>query len=789
MKDIELTSKSIHQKKDLEGKVDFYKSIADHTYDLEVFQDANGKIVYMNQAFVRITGFSVEDVINGSVTEKDLVHPDDLEMVRSEIRQAISHKNVEDFDFRIIRKDGEIRYLNLFSVPVFKKKTFIGTRASIRDITYQKDFVALRELREKARQKEEELKIALENLQFHVDNTPFGVVIFDSEFRVTKWSDKAIEMFGWSSGEIIGKAILDLSWIDDDEKEKISLFIADFITHKKLSNTIIIKNYRKDGSVIICEWNISVMTDPSGEILSIHSLVKDITESEDLKKRLSHSYMLMQYVIEYDRSAIALLNRDLVYIYVSKKFLKDYKVKEKDVIGKRHYEVFPDLPESWKEVHQRTLNGEVLSAEDDQYPKSDGSVEWIRWESRPWYEPDGIIGGIILYTEVITQKKEAELELIKSKEQAVESDRLKTAFLNNMSHEVRTPLNAIVGFSDLLSEHGKSIADVKTFSKIISENCDKLIRIISDVIEVSKIHAKQTRLELKNFDVVSLITQTSNTFREFAERKNISLILKQDIPIQRSFVYSDNGKLEKILIHLIDNAIKFTNKGSVEVVSELQQENLVLTVTDTGIGISEEMQLIIFEPFQQLETRITMDYGGNGLGLAIVRAYTELLGGIISLKSDKITGTMITISIPISKASMGLTDNTNDITSVKNELSGSTILIAEDEYGNYRYLFEVLHADKMNVLHAQNGQEAIDMCKDIEDISLVLMDIKMPVMNGITAARLIKEFRPDLPIIAQTAYAGESAKLTNVEVFDDLIAKPINRNELKRKMKRFINYG
>jgi len=244
--------------------------------------------------------------------------------------------------------------------------------------------------------------------------------------------------------------------------------------------------------------------------------------------------------------------------------------------------------------------------------------------------------------------------------------------------------------------------------------------------------------------------------------------------------------LRKITSHLIDNAIKFTDKGSVDVICEIQHDNFVLTVSDSGIGISEEMQLIIFEPFYQLDSRLYTDHGGNGLGLAIVRAYTDLLGGHISLKSEKGKGTLISVSIPLNKNIKEIQKSSGEVP-VENIRTGNTILVAEDEYGNYRYLYEVLLADKLNVVHANNGQEAIDMCKKSEDISLVLMDIKMPVMNGITAARLIKEFRPDLPIIAQTAYAGESVKLSNIDVFDDLIAKPINRNELKRKMKRYIN--
>jgi PAS domain S-box-containing protein len=767
---------------ELEKAVEFYKSIADHTYDWEIFIDSKGKMLYTNNAFERITGYLAEDVLSGRITEKDIIHMDDLEFVRPAIDEAISRKIVEDLNFRIVRKDGGIRYVNLLAVPVFKNEGFVGTRASIRDITLQKNFSDLQIMKENA-------ESAKRQFQDFFNNAPDAIFIIEEDTGLIVNSNQAASrLLQLPIEEIVGHH--QSAFQPSYSREVLRQHISESSRSVPYEDTL----HRTDGTKIPVGLTVGEVTFEGKQCLV--ETFRDIThrkeKEEELNvamKKLTHSHKLMQYIIEHQWSGIVVLNKNLEHVYVSQKFLDDTKVKEKRIIGKHHYEVFPDLPASWKEVHQRTLAGEVLSADNDQFVFEDGSVDWVRWESRPWYEADCTIGGIILYTEVITKQKKAEMDLTKAKERAEESDRLKTAFLQNMSHEVRTPLNSIVGFSDLISDPGKTPSELKTYSKIISDSSDKLIRIITDVIEISKIQAKQTKLSLTEFDVVQLVTGVINDFRESAERKNISLSLKQNIPAQDSMICSDHGKLEKILIHLTDNAIKFTHKGAVEVLCEIRQDNIVVTISDTGIGISKQLQNIIFEPFHQLETRITMDYGGNGLGLAIVRAYTELLKGTITLKSEEDKGTTFTLSIPVNIQSgedIEKHDKETDFAGFESKVN--TILIAEDEYGNYRYLYEVLLAENFNILHANNGREAVEMCKNSDQITLILMDIKMPVMNGITAARAIKEFRPDLPIIAQTAYAGESLKLNNIDVFDDLIAKPINRNELKKKMKRYINY-
>jgi PAS domain S-box-containing protein len=384
----------------------------------------------------------------------------------------------------------------------------------------------------------------------------------------------------------------------------------------------------------------------------------------------------------------------------------------------------------------------------------------------------------------ITEQKKLTLDLIAAKQKAEESDRLKTAFLQNISHEVRTPLNAIVGFSQLIAEPNLSTEQLEDFSQMISTSSDKLIGIITDVIEMSLIQSTQVKVKVTEIDIVLLITDIVTNFTKNAKEKNITLILNQNIPDKEYFILSDSEKLQKIFTHLIDNAIKFTPRGSVEITCEIKQGNLQVSISDTGIGISDEAQKIIFDPFFQLESDLHRNYGGNGLGLSIVKAYIELLNGTVSLKSELNKGTTAVFSIPANKS---VIEPTKKVIAETTYFI-NTILIVDDEYYNYRYLYELLNAinPQIVVLDASNGQQAVDLCRENKAIDIVLMDIRMPIMDGHTAAKLIKAFRPDLPIIAQTVYALEREKEKFNSDFDDYIIKPINSDEFRKKMERYI---
>ncbi len=560
---------------------------------------------------------------------------------------------------------------------------------------------------------------------------------------------------------------------------------------------------RQDGSEVLVEIQSVIITYQSRQCImeryrnisnhkqsqkelknALQHMVEEMSKREELELKLTHSRNLMQYVIEHSRSAIAVHDKDLRYVFVSNAYLNQYNVEEKEIIGKHHYEVFPDLPKKWRDVHQRALKGEICSAEDDPYVRADGKTEWTRWECRPWFESDGSIGGIIIYTEVITKKKEEELELIKAKEKAEESDRLKTAFLQNMSHEVRTPLNTIVGFSQLLVESSEDPRH-KFYAEMITAGSDRLIRIVSDVIEISQLRTSRIKLNYTQTCVDTLIGKVLDPYQKAALRKNITLKYNSTLSPDQE-IMTDHSKLEKILIHLVDNAVKFTyGPGLVEIASTTQDRRIRISITDTGIGIPEDMQRVIFEPFRQIETDMTKTFGGNGLGLSLAKAYTELLNGRLILSSSPGVGTTVEIELP-TEPDHYVNDDVKSSGILKLNTNQGTLLVVEDEYTSFLYLEELLKSENVNVLRANNGKVAVELCRNNKDISLILMDIKMPVMDGTTSARIIKTINPDIPIIAQTAFAVESQREDYMNTFDDLITKPIIKSEFRKLISKYF---
>jgi signal transduction histidine kinase/CheY-like chemotaxis protein len=373
-------------------------------------------------------------------------------------------------------------------------------------------------------------------------------------------------------------------------------------------------------------------------------------------------------------------------------------------------------------------------------------------------------------------------DLENAMQKSEESNRLKTAFLQNMSHEIRTPLNSIVGFSKLITIPNLPKDKLEKFSSMISLNSDKLIGIITDVIEISQIQANMANLNLAELELVSFVKTICSEMDEKAIEKGLSLnlILPNEYKEYRTFI--DSEKLRRILYHLIDNAIKFTAEGFIQVELIIYSKSFKIIVTDSGIGISPKMQKIIFEPFRQVELGVVRNFGGNGLGLSISKSYTELLDGNIAFESEINKGSTFIIEIPLKPEPIQLAANEKGLKSK----AVITILIVEDEYSNYQYIYELLADTGYELLHAENGKLAIDMCRENKSIDLILMDVKMPVMDGHTAARLIKSFRMDVPVIALTDLDHETDWFTFKEVFDDHITKPINEEILKQKLAKFI---
>lgn len=389
----------------------------------------------------------------------------------------------------------------------------------------------------------------------------------------------------------------------------------------------------------------------------------------------------------------------------------------------------------------------------------------------------GYIGN--MFEENIKQKKELEFSKLK----AEESDNLKSAFLTNLSHEIRTPMNAIVGFSDLLNNPKLNNQERLEYLDVITQSGRNLVSIMDDLVEMSKIDAQQITPNYTSINLESCLNELYNQIKiTISKEKTIDFeLIKPENPIKNR-ILTDEIKLKQIIINLITNAIKFTEHGFVTFGYEVNKENSTIsfTINDTGLGIAEANQKMIFNRFRRVDGDYAIKVGGLGLGLAISKAYVEMLEGTISLQSKIGVGSRFLFTIPLvfdkkkSNIPLSLTQKFAD------EATGNeTILVAEDDNINFLLIEKIMQLKNYKIIRAKNGLEAVELCKNNEEIDLVLMDIKMPVLNGYEALAKIKIFRPELPVISQTAYSSsEDQEKMKQAGFVNYITKPINKEKL-----------
>ena len=375
-------------------------------------------------------------------------------------------------------------------------------------------------------------------------------------------------------------------------------------------------------------------------------------------------------------------------------------------------------------------------------------------------------------------------ELQLAKEKAEESDNLKTAFLCNMSHEIRTPLNAIVGFADLLTHLEVSNTKIHEYVSVIQSSSGQLLSIVNDILSMSRIQTGQEIVSIRPVYLNNVLENTCAMFTSAVHVKKLRLSVLPGSDDSDFCILTDETKLVQIITNLLHNAIKFTHQGSIEFGYSVNGSMIDFFVKDTGIGISGQAQMHIFERFRQADTSISSDYGGTGLGLSISKAFSEMLGGKLTVTSEINVGSTFTLSIP-NRVYYEKTNSfeTQDIKVTDRKI---TILVAEDEIYNYQLLEDILASQKYTVIRAVNGLEALDICQANDKIDLILMDIQMPVMDGLTAFDEIRKIRPSIPVIAQTAYALESDKQKLLgRGFNEYLSKPIKKAELLQKILQF----
>jgi len=432
----------------------------------------------------------------------------------------------------------------------------------------------------------------------------------------------------------------------------------------------------------------------------------------------------------------------------------------------------------WDERWQNLRNIKVFSGE-SQHLTKDGKIIPVEL-SCSWFQYLGKEYNCV-FAKDLSKSKILENELIDAKENAEESDKLKTAFLATMSHELRTPLNAIIGFSDLIND-SKSIKKIHNYSKIIFKSGEHLISIIEDVFDISAIESGKITIRKEEFNLIQTLNEINdiiNYEKRNQEKDNIEVNYINPDNLDNFPINTDRNRFKQILINLLKNSLKFTDEGSIEFSYSVKDTNILFYVRDTGIGIPEDKKEIIFDRFRQVDDSHTRSVGGTGLGLSICKKLVELLGGELWVESIEKKGSTFSFTLPYNGKKSHIKKKKIIEKLIIPDLSDKTILIVEDVETNFQFIEVSLQRTGANILWAENAKQSIEICDKNKNVDLVLMDINLPGMNGLEATEIIKKNRKNLPIIAQTAYAlkGDREKILRAGC-NNYISKPIKRNEL-----------
>jgi hypothetical protein len=620
------------------------------------------------------------------------------------------------------------------------------------------------------------------------ENSGDVIFVLDMDLNFTYISPAVKNLRGFDHEEAIKQNISDVLTPDSYEKavSALSQVLSSNADSAKsnIPNMLLeLEMIRKDKTTVWTEVKVSLMFDNNNQAMGIIGTSRDISQ----RKHATDELRKLSRAIEQSPASVVITDLAGSIEYVNPRFseLTGYSLEEVKGKNPRVLKTGHTKTEEYKVLWETICSGDDWRGE-FQNKRKDGSIYWEQASISPIKNSAGKITHFIAVKEDVTERKKMMGELVIAKEKAEESDRLKTSFLHNISHEIRTPLNAIIGFSTLLTDPLLSAVKREYFNNVLLKSSDQLLAVITGIINIATIEAGQEKL---TDDVVNINLTCKLLEEQFTSRANDKRIVFRFTPFlseNDANIITDKTKLIQILTNLLDNAFKFTKEGQIEFGYVVKENKIEFHVKDTGIGIQASMQDEIFKRFRQVEGSATRQYGGSGLGLTLSKAYVELLGGKIWLNSRLGKGTELRFTVPYKKEKQDIKTELETVVEIKTEtVAPKTILIAEDEDYNFMFIEAILSRVKFEIIRAENGVEAVEMCKSNPNIDLVLMDIKMPIMNGYEATTLIKEFMPDIPIIAVTAYSTEADKnKAFASGCTDFLSKPFKGEMLIARIKQ-----
>ncbi len=761
----------------------YFRSLVDTAPAIFWVTDVHGTITYLSRKWFEYTGCTPNH--NVELGWLEAIHPDDRVLAKTVFCNAF--RNFEPFNmtYRLQRENGTYGWTVDICNPRFDADgNFLGFVGTVLDISERK------KAEELLRESEERLRLALQATRtgFWDRNVITGEVIWSEEMRVD-WNFPEWKLSGHID-EIMAKVHPDDIKLIDESIRVSQNTGAEYSVEYRI--------FPRPGELTWILARGLAHFDADGNAVRMMGTTVNITaerlaRDELLKNQqavLKSEQRLRQFV-EQSPYPVAMFDKDMHYLYASATWFRHQKIDAEEARGKSHYDIFPNLPEAWKATHRRCLAGATERSPEEAVMGKDGRVEWIRWEVRPWHDNDGEIGGILLFTEDISERKNAEDQLKAAKASSEAANAAKSIFLANISHEIRTPLGAIQGFTELLSQPGLTKEDLDHYVSVIDRNSKQVIRIIDDILDLSKVEAGKMAIEKINFSLPALLSDFSSLMSFRAIENGITFKIVEATPLP-SIINSDPTRIRQILSNIVGNAIKFTARGYVRLIVSSKDGILEFRVEDTGRGISNDQLEKLFQPFEQGDPSTTRRFGGTGLGLILTRVLCRALGGDFYLEKSEVGkgsiffGSITIVNardarVPEIAAENQLPPQSSENLSHDNsekELAGLHVLLVEDSPDIQALLKIFLGKAGADIDIASDGHTGVEYALS-HPYDVVLMDIQMPRMDGHEATRLLRSQGYDRPIVALTAHAmKEEREKCKKSGFSDYLSKPIQRKDL-----------
>lgn len=773
-------------------QIKFQADLLNSVEQAVISTDADFNIVYWNEFATKMYGWERTEVIGRDIRET-------LGVI----------KNNPVFDFVKNHKSwtGELyskdKFGKEFPVHITLSRTFEHEKnqfSGLIGIAY--------DITEDKKREEEITKLAMVARE-----TSNMVLITDQEGGI-EWVNHGFEKItGFTLEEVRGK--MPGSFLQGPKTDPASVKrITDAIKNKTSVRTEILK-YAKNGKQYWVDTSLQPIFDENGNVIKFFSVETNITEKVNFIKEIKELNENLELRVEERTSQLAeseekfrqlaenidqvlwlTSGNKLLYInsavekitgYTSEQIYEDLQLLDKITVDEDKHIARYLMTNVYKK--NRNFLTEL------RIRKPDGEIRWIKIKITFFNIGTGSEVRAVGIADDITEVKLLTEAIIESKEKAEEANKAKTEFLANMSHEIRTPMNSIIGFADLLSRTEKAGKE-KNYVNAIRTSGKSLMTIINDILDLSKIEAGKIELNKEPIEIYEFIKEIKDIFEvQIADKDLVFRIETEDLV--PAVLILDELRLRQVMFNIIGNAIKFTESGFIKLklsgsTSENNESriNLRIDIQDTGIGIPEDKQQIIFESFRQQDEKVTRKYGGSGLGLTISQRLVKLMNGRIEVVSEVGAGSIFSIildDVPVA-ALKALKKNADMAKSSTYEFEKSRLLIADDIKENRDLIKEIFHNTKVEVIEAEDGKEAVEIAEKVNP-QLILMDIRMPRMNGIKAAELIRAEKK-VPIVAFTASASIAQFSNKINsVFDAFIFKPVNVDELIEKISHYLPHN